>query len=101
VVTRTPVSDEEVVVEVHGALHGEPATDFQNELDGLLGLPYRTITLNLADVASINSSSIGKILLSRKKLAEQGRSIRIEGCSDPLYGTFQLIRLDRLVPVRR
>jgi hypothetical protein len=52
-------------------------------------------------VDSINSSSIGRILLSRKKLTEQGRTIRIEGCSDSLFGTLQLIRFDKLVPIHR
>jgi len=100
-VSRSPVSEDEVLLEVRGALHGEPANDFQNELEKLVTGPYKTITLDLSDVGSINSSSIGRILLSRKKLAEHGRTIRIEGCSDSLYSTFQLIRFDKLIPIRR
>lgn len=100
-VNRTAVSEDEVRIAVRGSLHGEIAATFQTELEALLASAYRTITLDLTDVGSINSSSIGRILLSRKKLAEQGRSIRIDGCSEPLYGTFQLIRFDKLVPIRR
>ncbi len=100
-VTRNPVSDEEILLQVRGSLHGEPANLFQSELESLLSAPYRTITLDLSDVASINSSSIGRILLSRKRLAEQGRNIRIQGCSDTLFSTFQLIRFDKLVPILR
>lgn len=99
--TRTPVSAQEVRIQVRGSLHGQTASDFQVELEKLLASDYRTLTLDLSEVDSINSSSIGRILLSRKKLAEQGRSIRIDGCSPPLYGTLQLIRFDRLVQIRR
>ena len=99
-VTHAAVSEHEVRVEVRGSLHGEIAAAFQTELETLLAGAYRTITLDLTHVGSISSSSIGRILLSRKKLAEQGRSIRIEGCSDTLLGTLRLIRFDRLVPIR-
>ncbi len=100
-VTHAAVSEHEVRMEIRGSLQGEIAATFQTELETLLASAYRTITLDLTDVGSISSSSIGRILLSRKKLAEQGRNIRIEGCSDTLLGTLRLIRFDRLVPIRR
>ncbi len=62
---------------------------------------FATVTLNFSDVSSINSSCIGKILLLRKRLSEDGRTIRIQGCSDSLYGTFQLIKFDKLVSIER
>ena len=100
-VSESSVSTDEVLVGVHGALHGAPATDFHTILERLIAGPPRSIVLDLSDVVSINSSSVGRILLTRKKLAEQGKSIRIEGCSDPVFSTFQLLRFDRLVQVRR
>lgn len=62
---------------------------------------FATVTLNFSEVSSINSSCIGKILLLRKRLSEDGRTIRIQGCSDSLYSTFQLIKFDKLVPIKR
>ena len=62
---------------------------------------FATVTLNFSDVSSINSSCIGKILLLRKRVSEDGRTIRIQGCSDSLYGMFQLIKFDKLVSIER
>ena len=100
-VARSTVSDDEVLLEVRGALQGTPASDFHATLAGLVKGPYKSIVLDFRDLVSINSSSVGLILMSRKKLAEQGRTIRIDGCSDTVYGTFQLLRFDRLVQIRR
>ena len=98
-VTRSPLTKDEILLEVEGPLEGEPAALFQAELETVATGPYRTVTLDLSRVPSINSSSIGRILLVRKKLADQGRCIRIRACSDALRATFRLIRLDRLVPI--
>jgi anti-anti-sigma regulatory factor len=67
----------------------------------VVGGTFSTITLDLSEVNSINSSCIGKILLYRKKLSEESRTIRIKGCSETLYSTFQLIKFDKLVPIER
>ena len=99
--TRNEVSRDEVLLSVEGPLDGEPANEFQAQLEELTEGSYRTITLDLTKVASINSSSIGRILLCRKRLAEQGRTIRIDGCSDSLYSTFELIKFDKLIPIKR
>ena len=95
------VSKDEVLLEISGPLNGEPANEFQKYLEELSEGPHKTITLNLSEVTSINSSCIGKILLFRKKLAEQDRTIRIRGCSDSLFSTFQLIKFDKLLSIER
>ena len=98
---KSEPSRDEVVLSVSGALNGEPASRFQSWLEELAGGSQRTITLNLQEVSSINSSCIGKILLLRKQLAERDRVLRIRGCSEPLYNTFRLIQFDRLLNVER
>lgn len=94
-------SKDEVMLVVKGPLNGNTADEFQEQLAAMAQGPQGTIVLNLADVNSINSSCIGKILLFRKKLFEEGRSIEIRGCSDALFNTFQLIKFDKLIPIRR
>jgi anti-anti-sigma factor len=94
-------SKEEVELLVEGPLDSESAEEFQRILQDLVTSDYETITLDLSAVPSINSTSIGKILLLRKNLTEQDRLIRIRGCSDTLYTTFQLIQFDKLVDVDR
>ena len=100
-ILKREVSDDEVILDVSGALSGEPAGEFQRTLEALADERHSTITLNFAEVNSINSSCIGKILLYRKKLSEDGRTIKINGCSESLYSTFQLIKFDKLVPIER
>ncbi len=100
-ILKRDVSDDEVVLQVTGPLSGEPANEFQRNLEDVAGGNHSTITLNFSEVNSINSSCIGKILLYRKKLSEDGRTIKIQGCSESLYNTFQLIKFDKLVPIER
>ncbi|MBW8003904.1 MAG: STAS domain-containing protein [Planctomycetes bacterium] len=95
------VSKDEIILQITGPLNGEPANEFQKHLEELSVGSHKTITLNLSEVSSINSSCIGKILLFRKKLAEQDRTIRIRGCSDSLYNTFQLIKFDKLLSIEK
>ena len=94
-------SKDEVVLEAKGPLNGDPAGEFQARLDDLVQGPHKAIVLDLAEVESINSSCIGRILLSRKRLSEQGRTIGIRGCSESLHNTFQLIKFDKLIKIER
>ena len=96
---RKEISDQEVQLQVRGSLDSTAAEQFQMELDRLAGEDHQTITLELSEVAAINSTCIGKILLLRKSLTEQDRSIRIRGCSDALYNVFQLIDLDKRISI--
>lgn len=98
---RKEISGQEVQLQVRGSLDSAAAEQFQMELDRLAGGDHQTITLELSEVAAINSTCIGKILLLRKSLTEQDRSIRIRGCSDALYNVFQLINLDKRISVER
>ena len=98
---KKELSQDEIILEANGVLNSNTADDFQDYIEELIKEPYRTISLNLSEVISINSSCIGKILLFRKKLSEEGRTIRIQGCSDSLYNTFQLIKFDKLISIEK
>ena len=98
---RDESAEGEVRLKVSGALNSEAAEKFQKELAELADGDYRTIVLDLSEVPSINSTSLGKILLLRKTLTEEDRTIRINGCSEALYNTFQLINFDRLISIDR
>jgi len=99
--TKKELSSEEIMLEVQGALNGDTVDQFQKNLEELAASPHRIITLNFSDVNAINSSCIGKILLFRKRLSEENRTIQIKGCSDSLYNTFQLIKFDKLIAIDR
>ena len=95
------VSEQEVQLQVKGSLDSAAAEQFQMELNRLAGGDHKTITLDLKQVPTINSTCIGKILLLRKSLSEQDRSIRISGCSEALYNVFHLIDLDKRISIDR
>jgi anti-anti-sigma factor len=96
------ISNDEIMLEVHGTLMGMESTDFfQKSLENASSKDSNVVTLNLTDVDAINSSCIGKIFLFQKRLEGQGRKIQIRGCSDALHKTFQLIKLEQLISIEK
>jgi len=98
---RKDLSKTEVVLSVEGPLAGEATAEFHRQVEDLVAASYSTIILDLSKTESINSSALGKILLFRKKLAEDRRIIKIKGCSEALFRTFKMIKFDTLIPIDR
>ena len=98
---RKNLSRDEVLLTVVGSLSGETTNEFHRQVEELAGGSYVTISLDLSRTDSINSSALGKILLFRKKLAEQQRTLQIKGCSESLFKTFQMIKFDTLISITR
>ncbi len=98
---RKNLSRDEVLLSVIGPLSGETTNEFHRQVDELVAASYPTISLDLSRTESINSSALGKILLFRKKLAEHQRTLQIKGCSEALYKTFQMIKFDTLISIKR
>lgn len=78
---------------------GPPSREIQSRLLGLHGKGYRRVVLDFTGLPSIESATLGSILLLRQSLAEQGCALAVRGCSESLLAAFQLLRLDRLVCV--
>lgn len=98
---RKDLSKDEVLLTVVGSLSGETTNEFHRQVEELASASYVTISLDLSRTDSINSSALGKILLFRKKLAEQQRTLQIKGCSESLFKTFQMIKFDTLISIKR
>src|SRR5271157_1412627 len=98
---RKTISRDEVLLSVIGSLSGETTNEFHRQVEELSAASYGIISLDLSRTDSINSSALGKILLFRKKLAEQQRTLQIKGCSESLYKTFQMIKFDTLISIKR
>lgn len=96
---RKNISRDEVVLSVIGSLSGESTNEFHRQVEELAGGSCAVISLDLSRTEAINSSALGKILLFRKKLAEQQRTLQIKGCSESLYKTFQMIKFDTLISI--
>jgi len=99
--TQKETSREEIILSVQGPLSGETTAELHTRLEQFVAGHYVTITLDLSQTPSINSSALGKILLFRQKLAEGGRTLQIVGCSEPLFKTFQMIKFDKLVTIKK
>jgi anti-anti-sigma factor len=95
------ISRDEVMLVVTGSLSGDTTNEFHRQVEELAATGSAVITLDLSKTESINSSALGKILLFRKKLAEQQRTLQIRGCSDSLYKTFQMIKFDTLISIQK
>lgn len=98
---RKNLSKDEVLLSVIGPLSAETASEFHRQVEELVAASYPTISLDLSRTESINSSALGKILLFRKKLAEHQRTLQIKGCSESLFRTFQMIKFDTLISIKR
>jgi ABC-type transporter Mla MlaB component len=95
------VSETETRVVVSGPLYGEAAAEFEQKMEALCQGSYKTITLDLSMAVGITSSTIGKLIHVQKRLVAQNRAVRINGCSEVLYGIFSRIKLDTLIPITR
>jgi len=95
------VSNEEVALYVTGSLSGESVTEFHRQMEELIAGSCKKITLDLSNTPTINSAALGKILLFRKKLDEQQRSLQIRGCSESLYYTFLMVKFDTLISITK
>ena len=100
-VRQETISETETRLVVSGPLYGEAAAEFENKMEALCQGIYRTITLDLSMAVGITSASIGKLVHVQKRLVAQNRSVRINGCSEVLYGIFTKIKLDTLIPITR
>lgn len=94
------ISKNEVLLEVQDNLTKETTSEFQEQLDEILK-HERDIVLDFSQVDTINSSCLGKILVTKRILFEKGHHVSIRGCSDNLYNTLEMIRLNKLIDIER
>lgn len=98
---RRQLSREEILLAVTGSLSADASLGFHGQLEQLAASRSTVITLDLSQTDSICSAAMGKILLFKKKLAEEGRTLQIRGCSPNLFALFQMISFDSLIPIER
>jgi anti-anti-sigma factor len=93
------VSSDEAVLVIGGPLSGDAVAEFHKKMEALCAGRFLTITLDFSQTPTINSAALGKLVLFRKKLTEQSKTLRIRGCGDGLMKIFQMIRLDKLIEI--
>ena len=95
------ISEAETRLVVSGPLYGEAAEEFAGKMEALCKSNYRTITLDLSIAVGITSATLGKLVSVQKRLLVENRAVRINGCSEVLYGIFAKIKLDTLIQITR
>ena len=98
---RKQLSRDEVLLTVTGSLSADASTDFHRQLEQMAASRSTTVTLDLSQTDNICSAAMGKILLFKKKLSEESRTLQIRGCSANLFNLFQMINFDSLIPIKR
>lgn len=99
--SKKEVGQEEIILNISGTLDDDTTAEYEKYLDDIVTGTHRIITLNMADVNSINSTCLGKILRTRQLLLAQNRLFQIVGCSDLLYSTFHKLKVDKLVMIEK
>jgi anti-anti-sigma factor len=95
------VSGGETILTAMGSIGGETAVEFRRRLESIAAGRATTVTLDLTQATGMTSAAIGMILALRKKLVEQKKVLRIQGCSDQLLSIFKMIKLDTIIPIQR
>ena len=99
---KTKMNDDEIVVEIEGSLSGdESSRELQAILDEIEAGKQKSIVLNFLKVPAINSSNLGKLFLFFNRIRGAGRTMKIKGCSETLFKTFQLIEMENHIPYQR
>ncbi len=94
------VSGDETILTVMGAVTGDLVAEFGRRLETLVAGRWTTITLDLTLTPAMTSEAIGKLILLRKRLVEQKKTMRVQGCSEPLLRIFKLIKLDTIMSIQ-
>lgn len=84
-----------------GAIDNMTVDQLKSAFDEVYQSVPATVRLDLSGVSTINSSGIGKILMLYKNLKKENGTLEIVGISDNLLEIFQLIKLDRIIPIRK
>jgi len=95
------VSAHEIVLSISGSMTGESVNLFERALDSLQKSSYRTITLDLSNVADVSSIFVGHILHCHKNLVSENRTIRICGYKDSVGEILKMLNVNNSIQMER
>ncbi|HEB09634.1 MAG TPA: anti-sigma factor antagonist [Spirochaetales bacterium] len=98
---KKEVGQEEIILNISGPLNDNTTAECEKYLDDIVAGTHRIVTVNMAEVDSINSTCLGKILRTSQLLLAQNRLFRIVGCSDLLYSTFRKLKVENLIMIEK
>ena len=91
---------EVVAVKLTGDIYVEQADELLDVFNSIIDKKPKEVVIDLADLKSITSSGIGKIVLLYKGLQKNKGKIRIKGVNDTIMQIFKIVKLDKLVEIK-
>jgi anti-sigma B factor antagonist len=91
---------EVVAVRLTGDIYVEQADELLDVFNSIIDKKPKEVVIDLADLKSITSSGIGKIVLLYKGLQKNKGKIRIKGVNDTIMQIFKIVKLDKLVEIK-
>jgi anti-sigma B factor antagonist len=80
---------------MNSRLDAQEADDFRNIMSGFISDGYRCITLDISEVAFIDSSGLGAMVSVLKMMGEEG-DIAICGATESAMRMFKLTRMNKV-----
>ena len=91
--------DEKTTIKLMGDIYTEQGDELQQVFNGVIEKNPKEVVIDLAELKSITSSGIGKIVLLYKELNKKGGKIRIVGANDTIMQIFKIVKLDKLMKI--
>ncbi|MCK4925002.1 MAG: STAS domain-containing protein [Spirochaetes bacterium] len=91
--------DEKTTVKLTGDIYTEQSDELLQVFNGIVEKNPKEVVIDLAELKSITSSGIGKIVLLYKELNKKGEKIRIVGANDTIMQIFKIVKLDKLMEI--
>ncbi len=94
------ITDAKATITVEGDLDTEEAAkELSSTINDLYNDGVEYMVLDLSAVQVINSHGIGKLVMLYKKLRDEGKTLKVKPLSGFVKETFELLMLDKLIPV--
>jgi anti-sigma B factor antagonist len=88
-------------VSLKGDIYTEQGDELHQVFNTIVDKNPKEVVIDLADLKSITSSGIGKIVLLYKNLNRHGGKIRIVGANETIMQIFKIVKLDKLMDIER
>ena len=94
-----PRGPDVVVLELHGEASVSTGRTLSGFLEEVIDQGYRQLLIDMAEVTYLDSSALGALVGSYKKLTERGGTLLLVSPSPLVQRVLQISRLDRLFNV--
>jgi anti-anti-sigma factor len=92
-------SDDQITVKLKGDIYTEQGDELHEVFLEIVDKNPKEVVIDLAELKSITSSGIGKIVLLYKELKQKQGRIRIVGANSTIMQIFKIVKLDKIMTI--